>query len=114
MVLLQEFQMYRVYVFNYSSADLPYKNVRTCDDMELAIKVGCKLIHTLVKEFREDLYVFMEEKELTFDGELHKGVHIYNGNISWCVFVTNAHLAEPLIGPMGYDKDVFPNVADEN
>lgn len=101
MVLLQEFEMYKVYVYNYSSEELPYKNVRTCAEMELAIKVGCKLIHTLVKEFRQDLYVFMEEKELTFDGILYKGVHIYNGNISWSVFVTNAKLAEPLIGPLG-------------
>lgn len=96
--------MHHVYVFNHNNKRLPHKIVKTCAEEKEAILTGCKLIHTLASEYKEELYTFMEMKELTFDGILYNGVHIYNGNIAWSVFATNCSIKEKIVGPIGYDK----------
>jgi hypothetical protein len=54
----------------------------------------------LCDDYREELYVFLENKELEIGGVSMKGIHIYNGNIPYGVFVENGELIErPKIGP---------------
>ena len=93
---------FRLYVFNHHDKEVPYKKIRTFEDEIEALGVACNILRTIAKDFREDLYAFMEQKNLIFDEINWEGVHIYNGNVPWSIFVTGALLEEKLIGPLGY------------
>tara|TARA_Y100000114_G_C11605388_1_gene252505 strand:+ start:208 stop:540 length:333 start_codon:yes stop_codon:yes gene_type:complete len=95
---------HHIYVFDHSGMSKTYKKIKSSSSQGEAFVDGCKIIHALAKDFKEDLYVFMEQKDLVFDSIEWNGVHIYNGNIGWSVFVTGCLLEEKIIGPIGYKK----------
>ena len=97
--------LFHVYVFNHNNDLIIPRRIKTYTNRDDAFKASCRILNALVKNAKEDLYVFMEEKKMTFDNFEYKGVHIYNGNISWSVFATNCVLEKPIIGPIGC-KDI--------
>ena len=106
--------MHGIFVFNHTDESLPCRNVRTCNDEEKALSIGCEIVKTLAKDFNEEIYIFMEEKVFDLYGDQRKGVHIFNGNVPWSVFVTGSKLDKPIIGPIGYDKNHEIDLGEDN
>ena len=104
---------YRVYLFNHDNESFPYKAIEVFKNQKEALLSACKIIALLADDHRQELYSFMEQKTMTFEIEFD-GVHIYNGNISWSVFVTNCKLEKPIIGPITKDKDIISFGNGEN
>ena len=106
--------MHQIFVFNHNDSSLPHKSVKSVKKQRQALVVGCKIVYSLAKDFNEDVYVFMENKELDFYGMRRSGVHIYNGNVPWSVFVTGCVLSQDKIGPLGYDKSHEIDLGEDN
>ena len=92
--------LYSVLVFNHESPCFPMREIGVYKKKTKAMVVGCKIIHALVKDYNEDLYVFMETKDLKIHNMFRSGVHIYNGNVPWSVFVVGAKTEPDVIGPL--------------
>lgn len=93
-----------VIMYSNRNDSFPKKRLSFHDERDDAMRIACGILHKLIRLYREEIYVFMENGEFVFEGMKLKGCFIYNGNIEWTLFVSNAFVTPNKIGPLGNDK----------
>ena len=101
--------MYHLFVFNSKNSTIEPRVFQTFDDQKEAIKSALKIVRAISIDFKQEPYIFIENKEMDFDGILLKGVHLYSGDIGWCCFIENASVRKGRVGPLGTKLDIIMN-----
>ena len=73
------------------------------------MKTALKILKTIAQDYKESLYVFMENKEMEIEGMMLIGLHLYSGNVPWSCFIENAEVEGGKMGPFCKDLDIVSN-----
>lgn len=98
--------MYHLFVINHNNSLIEPRVFQSFRDQESAMKSALKVLKAIISDYKEKPYIFMENKEMDFEGITMKGVHIYSGNIGWSCFVENAAVKGDKVGPLGTKLDI--------
>jgi hypothetical protein len=97
--------MYNLFVLNHNNSLIDPRVFQTYDIQDESIKSALRILRAIICDYKQEPYIFMENKSMDFDGVSLKGVHIYSGNIGWSCFVENAAVEGEKIGPLGTKLD---------
>ena len=101
--------MYHLFVLNLKHSLIDPRVFQSFNDQKEALKSALKIVKAITVDFKQEPYIFLENKVMDFEGIDMSGVHVYSGDIGWCCFIENASVKGGKVGPLGTKLDIVLN-----